>query len=55
MLKELLIKQISEDQAGIIDSLAFNPVDNHEKYLQLVGEIRGLQRVLRFLEDLPNE
>ena len=54
-LKELILKQISEDQAGIIESLAFNPVDSHEKYLQATGEIKGLQRVIKFLEDLPDE
>jgi hypothetical protein len=54
-LKELILKQISEDQAGIIESLAFNPVKNMDEYNRLVGEIKGLQRVIKFLEDLPDE
>ena len=54
-LRELLLKQISEDQANIIDSLAFNPVKSIEEYNRLTGEIKGLQRVIKYLEDLPDE
>ena len=54
-LKELILKQISEDQSGIIESLAFNPVSNMDEYNRMVGEIKGLQRVIRLLEDLPDD
>ena len=53
-LKELILTQIKEDQKSIADSLVFKPVER-EVYLQAVGEIKGLQRIIRLLEDLPDE
>ncbi len=53
-LKELMLKQIKSDQNSITDSLIHKAVDR-EIYLQGVGEIKGLQRVVRLLEDLPDD
>ena len=49
--KELILTQIRDDQNSIKDSLIHKAVDR-EVYFR-VGEIKGLQRVIRLLEDLP--
>ncbi len=53
-LKELILTQVKNDQNSIKDSLIHKAVDR-EVYLLGVGEIKGLQRVIRLLEDLPDE
>ncbi len=53
-LKELILSQMKEEIKRIGDSLIHKAVDR-EIYLLGVGEIKGLQRVIRLLEDLPDE
>ena len=53
-LKELILSQTKEEIKRIGDSLIHKAVDR-ENYLLGVGEIKGLQRVIRLLEDLPDE
>tara|TARA_Y100001937_G_scaffold82782_1_gene112041 strand:- start:17180 stop:17326 length:147 start_codon:yes stop_codon:yes gene_type:complete len=48
------LSQAKEEIKRIGDSLIHKPVDR-EVYLLGVGEIKGLQRVIRLLEDLPDE
>ena len=54
-LKEYLLNEIEKDQEALKESLAFNPVEDYPAYRERVGEIRGLQRVIRLIEDLPDE
>ena len=53
-LRELIINQMKDEIKRIGDSLIYKAVDR-EVYLLAVGEIKGLQRVIRLLEDLPDE
>jgi hypothetical protein len=53
--KEWLIKEIKSEQRSLIDSVAFQPSEDFPGYRERVGEIRGLQRVIRILEDLPDD
>ena len=45
-LEELILIQL-RDQKSIADSLVFKPVER-EVYLQAVGEIKGLQRIINY-------
>jgi hypothetical protein len=54
-LAEHLINEVRKEQKALIDSLAFRPVEDYSAYREAIGEIRGLQRVIRLLEDLPND
>ena len=53
--KEWLIAEIKGEQKSLIDSVAFQPAPDYASYRELLGEIKGLQRVIRILEDLPDE
>ena len=54
-LKEYLLNEIEKDQEALREALAFSPVEDYPTYRERVGEIRGLQRVIRLIEDLPDE
>jgi len=54
-LREYLLNEIKKDQSALKESLAFKPVEDYPAYRETVGEIRGLQRVIRLIEDLPDE
>ena len=54
-LKHYLHRELSKDQEALKDTLAFNPVEDFASYREIVGEIRGIQRELRLLEDLPDD
>lgn len=54
-LKEYLLNEIEKIQEALKESLSFNPVEDYPTYRDRVGEIRGLQRVIRLIEDLPDE
>ena len=54
-LKEFLKAEIVKEQKSLIDAIAFKPCNDYPAYREAVGEIRGLQRVIRYLEDLPND
>jgi len=54
-LREYLLNEIKKDQLALKESLAFKPVEDYSAYREAVGEIRGLQRVIRLIEDLPDE
>ena len=54
-LRDYLLNEIEKDQEALKEALAFNPVEDYPAYRERVGEIRGLQRVIRLLEDLPDE
>jgi hypothetical protein len=53
--KEWLVKEIKAEQRLLIDSVAFQPAPDYSAYRELLGEIKGLQRIIRLLEDLPDE
>ena len=53
--KEWLIKEVRSEQRSLIDSVAFQPAPDYASYREVLGEIKGLQRVVRLLEDLPDE
>lgn len=53
--KEWLIKEIRNEQRILADAIAFQPAQEYPEYRERVGEIRGLQRVIRILEDLPDD
>jgi hypothetical protein len=52
---ELLHKQIKEQQTALADSVARGSAKDFESYRETVGEIKGLQRVLRMIEDMPRD
>lgn len=54
-LKEFLKAEIVKEQQSLIDAIAFKPCNDYPAYREAVGEIRGLQRVIRYLEDLPDD
>ena len=54
-LREYLLNEIHKDQEALKESLSFKPVEDYPAYREAVGEIRGLQRVIRLIEDLPDE
>lgn len=54
-LKEFLETEIVNEQKALIDAIAFNPAADYSSYREIVGEIRGLQRVIRILKDLPDD
>jgi hypothetical protein len=54
-LRDFLLNEINKDQQALKDALAFKPVEDYATYREMVGEIRGLQRVIRLIEDLPDE
>lgn len=54
-LKEFLKAEIVKEQQSLIDAIAFKPCPDYPTYREAIGEIRGLQRVIRYLEDLPND
>lgn len=54
-LREYLVSEIRKDQEALKEQLAFSPVEDYAKYREIIGEIRGLQRVIRLIEDLPDE
>ena len=39
---ELMLREISESKNGLMDALVMGKVDNHSKYMALVGHYRGL-------------
>jgi hypothetical protein len=53
--KEWLIKEIKSEQRSLIEAVAFQPAPDFPNYRERVGEIKGLQRVIRILEDLPDD
>lgn len=54
-LQDYLLNELRKDQTALKDKLAFSPVEDFATYKELVGEIRGIQRAIRKLEDLPDE
>lgn len=54
-LRDYLLSELKKDQEALKESLAFNPVEDYPTYRERLGEIRGLQRVIRLIEDLPDE
>jgi hypothetical protein len=55
VLTEYLLNELQKDQSALKERLAFSPVEDYAAYKELVGEIRGLQRAIRLIEDLPDE
>lgn len=54
-LKEFLETEIAKEQEALISAVAYKPAPDYPSYRETVGEIRGLQRVLRILKDLPDD
>ena len=54
-LKDYLLSELKKEQEALKERSAFNPVEDFLTYKETVGEIRGLQRVVRLIEDLPDE
>ncbi len=54
-LIDYLLGEIRKDQTALKEKLAFSPVEDYPMYREIVGEIRGLQRMIRILEDLPDD
>jgi hypothetical protein len=54
-LKEYLLDEIRKEQGALKDRIAFNPVEDYHAYREAVGEIRAFQRLIRVIEDLPDE
>ena len=54
-LREYLLREIKEVQSGLRERLTFSPVEDYVTYRQLIGEIHGLQRVIKMIEELPDE
>ena len=54
-LKEFLETEIAKEQEALISAVAYKPAPDYPSYRETVGEIRGLQRVVRILKDLPDD
>lgn len=54
-LRDYLINELTKEQDALKDRLAFSPVEDYPAYREVVGEIRALQRLIRIIEDLPDE
>lgn len=54
-LRDYLLKELRKDQEALKEQIAFSPVEDYPAYREKVGEIRGIQRLIRLLEDLPDE
>lgn len=54
-LREYLVNELTKEQDALKDRLAFRPVEDYPAYREVVGEIRALQRLIRVIEDLPDE
>jgi hypothetical protein len=53
--KEWLITEVKGEQRSLIESVTHQPAPDYASYREVLGEIKGLQRVVRLLEDLPDE
>jgi hypothetical protein len=54
-LREYLVSELEKEQEALKERLAFSPVEDYPAYREITGEIRGLQRVIRLIKDLPDE
>jgi hypothetical protein len=54
-LKDYLLSELQKEQEALKESIAFNPVEDYPTYREVVGQIRAFQRLIRIIEDLPDE
>ncbi len=54
-LRDYLLDELKKQQESLKDRLAFSPVEDYASYREIVGEIRAFQRLIRAIEELPDE
>lgn len=54
-LRDYLLSELQKEQELLKESIAFNPVEDYATYREVVGQIRAFQRLIRIIEDLPDE
>lgn len=54
-LRDYLLSELLKEQDALKDRIAFKPVEDYPTYRELVGEVRAFQRLIRIIEDLPDE
>jgi hypothetical protein len=54
-LRDYLLSELQKEQESLKESIAFNPVEDYATYREVVGQIRAFQRLIRIIEDLPDE
>ena len=51
---DVVVKEIDENVTAIKDFMALGNLKNHEEYMKLCGEIRGLLAVRVYISDLKH-
>lgn len=54
-LRDYLLSELRKEQDALKDRIVFKPVEDYPTYRELVGEVRTFQRLIRIVEDLPDE
>lgn len=54
-LTEYLHKELKNQQDALVDSLAHGTAKDYPQYREIVGEIKGISRALRTIEELPSD
>ena len=54
-LAEYLHKELKIQQAALADSLAHGAAKEYSQYREIVGEIKGINRAIKMIEELPRE
>ncbi len=54
-LRDYLLSELKKEQEVLKERIAFNPVEDYSAYREVVGEIRAFQRLIRIIEDLPDD
>lgn len=54
-LAEYLHKELKNQRAALADSLAHGTARDFSHYREMVGEIKGINRAIQMIEELPRE
>jgi len=54
-LKDYLLDELKKEQQALKERISFSAVEDYPAYREAVGEIRAFQRLIRIIEDLPDE
>ena len=54
-LKEYLVKELDKTKDSLIESIVYRTKEDYAVYRETIGEIRGIQRSIRLIQDLPDE
>lgn len=54
-LAEHLLKELKTQRDALADSLAHGTAKDFAQYRELVGEVKGVNRAIRLIEELPSD